>query len=64
MTEKITDILGIGNYYGGLSVKQHNGQFFWGIEDYHGTEWKEIPEYLYTTLVRYQTENRCQVEEE
>jgi hypothetical protein len=45
----------IGNYYGGLCIKEC-GKFYWGIENYDGTQYKEIPEFLYDALLRYQTE--------
>ena len=44
----------IGNYYGQLSIKTENGKFYWGIEDWDGTSWEEIPEDLYLTLRRYE----------
>lgn len=42
------------NHYGGLSVKEENGKYYWSIEDYSGHDWSEIPKYLYDTLLRYQ----------
>ncbi len=50
------DIGNIGNYYGGLEVKEEDGKFFWGIENYDGTYFEEIPQYLYDALVKYQNE--------
>ena len=44
----------IGNYYGGLSIKEEDDKYYWGIEDWDGTYWVEIPKYLYDTLVQYQ----------
>lgn len=49
----ITEIDSIGNYYGCLSVKKENGRFFWGIENYHGTNWEEIPESLYIEILSF-----------
>ena len=49
----------IGNYYGGLYVKEENGKFYWIIED-HDTdfdnikEWQEIGEELYNKLMCYE----------
>jgi hypothetical protein len=43
----------IGNYYGHLSVKDEEGKYFWGIEDYNRTVWEEIPKTLYDELVRF-----------
>ena len=33
----------IGNYYGGLEVKEEDGKYLWGIENWDGTEFEEIP---------------------
>jgi len=44
----------IGNYYGGLSVLKEDGKFFWGIENWDGTHWEEIPESLFNTLIEYE----------
>ena len=44
----------IGNYYGALEVKEEDGKYFWAIADYDGTEWEEIPEYLYAALIKFQ----------
>lgn len=48
----------IQNYYGDLEIKQENGRFFWGIEDYSGIYWEEIPEYLFQTLMRFHSESQ------
>lgn len=45
----------IGNYYGGLSVKESDGKFYWSIEDYSGEIWEEIPESLYRELITFET---------
>lgn len=42
----------IGNYYGGLEIKEEDGKFYWGIENYDGTEFEEIPEHLYIELYK------------
>lgn len=44
----------IGNYYGGLSVKEEAGRFYWSIENYSGDDWEEIPESLYRELMAFQ----------
>ena len=44
----------IGNYYGGLSVMQDSDKFYWGIENYDGTEWEEITEELYNNLISFE----------
>jgi len=51
---KVTGIGNIGNHYGGLVVKEDGGRYFWGIRNYDGTEWQEIPESLYRALVEYE----------
>jgi len=51
------EIGSIGNYYGGLTVKEEDGKFYWGIENYDGLEWEQIPESLYRELIRFE-ENR------
>ena len=49
-----TEIGSIGNYYGGLSVKaEPDGTFWWGIENYSGTTWEQIPQSLYDELVKF-----------
>lgn len=49
-----TKIGTIGNYYGGLSIKTECGKFYWGIENYCGTEWEEITEELYNNLISFE----------
>lgn len=45
----------IGNYYGSLNVKKDTRQkCYWGIEDWDGIKWDEIPKSLFTALVRYE----------
>lgn len=44
----------IANYYGGLSVKIDNDKFYWGIENWDGVFWEEIPQSLYDELNNYQ----------
>lgn len=46
----------IGNYYGGLSVKEDNGKYFWSIENYDGEDWEEIPQSLYDELTKFENE--------
>lgn len=55
MTEeaKTTDIGMIGNYYGGLEVKERNGKYFWSIENYDGHDWEEITKELYDALIKF-----------
>ena len=49
----------IGNYYGGLLILQDaTGKVYWGIEDWGGTEWEEIPSYLVDALVDFENERK------
>lgn len=50
---KQIEIKDIGNYYGGLFIKQDKEKFYWGIENYNGIGWKEIDEKLFVELLRY-----------
>ena len=49
----IRQIGNIGNYYGGLVVKKEGDLFYWGIENWDGTSWDEIPKSLYDELIKY-----------
>ena len=51
MTQQIGNI---GNYYGCLEIKEDDGKFFWGIENWNGTNWEEIPESLFMALKEYE----------
>ena len=44
----------IGNYYGSLSVKEVNGQFYWGIANGDDTSWEEISKELYDALLKFE----------
>jgi hypothetical protein len=44
----------IKNYYGGLSIKEEDGKFYWSIEDYNGDEWEEIPKSLFDELNKFE----------
>ena len=50
----INEVGNIGNYYGGLSVKADNGQYFWSIADYDGEVWQEITKALYDALIEFE----------
>jgi hypothetical protein len=55
--EVIQQIGNIGNYYGGLYIKKENKKYYFGIEDYSGTEcieYEEISEKLYMELLQHQ----------
>jgi hypothetical protein len=43
----------IGNSYGDLRIKEENGKFYWGIENWNGMGWDEIPEHLFKTLLEF-----------
>jgi len=43
----------IGNCYGGLSVKEAGGRYYWSIEDWDGHDWEEITKSLYNALLRF-----------
>lgn len=47
------EIGNIGNYYGGLQVKEENDKYYWGIENWDGIEWEEISKHLYTQLLKH-----------
>tara|TARA_Y100000310_G_C20101771_1_gene543053 strand:+ start:328 stop:495 length:168 start_codon:yes stop_codon:yes gene_type:complete len=51
-----TDIGTIGNYYGCLEVKSGDAGYFWGIENYDGTNWEQIPKSLYDELIKFNKE--------
>lgn len=51
------DIDGVGNYYGGLSIAEAEGNYWWTIEDWDGQKWEPIPKYLYDALNKYQDEH-------
>lgn len=54
LSDKQREIGGIENTYGGLRVKEEKGAYFWSIEDYCASPWKEIPQSLYCELMKHQ----------
>lgn len=59
-----TEVGGIGNSYGGLSIKQEeDGTKWWGIENYNGIRWEQIPSNLYNSLLNYSKQYKNQQEE-
>ena len=48
----------IGNDYGSLEIMFKDGKYYWGIEDWSGTSWEEIPEELYNTLVEFENKRK------
>jgi hypothetical protein len=53
MAKKIS-IGKIGNFYGGLEIKENNGKYYWGIENYNGTDFEEITKELFDALLKFQ----------
>jgi hypothetical protein len=53
--QRIGDIF---NVKGVLLVKRVDNSFYWGIQEWKGCDWSEIPEYLYMTLVHYENERK------
>ena len=53
MSER-TRIGEIGNYYGSLEVFADDNKYYWGIENWSGTNWEEIPESLYLELIKFE----------
>lgn len=44
--------LNIGNYYGQLTISFLGDKYYWMLEDQGDREWKEIPKFLYDSLLR------------
>ncbi len=57
MTDNVRRIGNIGNYYGGLAVKDEGDKFYWSIENYDGHNWYEISKDLYNALNQHEDEN-------
>ena len=58
----------VGNYYGGLAVKEEDGLYFWSIENCDGHDGSEpgheqIPESLYRELVKFDEETEARERE-
>lgn len=58
-----TQIGNISNYYGSLEVMEHNGKYYWIIENYDTdfddlSEWEEISEELYLMLLKHNETNQ------
>lgn len=54
------ELKGIGdicNYYGGLQIVERDGKYWWGIENWDGTELSEIPKYLFDALNKFDSES-------
>lgn len=49
----ITSIEQLTGYFGHLELKKEEGKHYWGLEDYNGTSFKEIPEYLYNAILKF-----------
>ena len=50
----------IGNYYGCLEVKKEDGKFYWGIEDWSGIGWEEIPKNLFNELNAFEDQREME----
>lgn len=53
----------IGNYYGGLYVMEHEGKYYWMIQDYndrfnHLPDWSEIEKELYEALIKHEEKRK------
>lgn len=56
-SEPVTTAVGmIGNYYGGLTVRQTGDAYEWSIENYDGHGWEKIPAYLGEALLKFERE--------
>ena len=44
---------GVSNHYGGLYAVEHDGKFYWAIEDFMGFVWEEIPKSLFEELKKF-----------
>jgi hypothetical protein len=60
MDEKVEyqSVGSICNYYGALFIAEHNGKYYWIIENYDTDlesikKWEEIPESLYLELLQF-----------
>jgi hypothetical protein len=53
-----TEIGEVGNYYGGLSVMENDGAYFWAIENYDGWTPEEITKELYDALLTFNTKEK------
>lgn len=52
----------ISNFYGSLFLTQNSeGKYMWGIENWDGIDWEEIPDYLAEALIKFDKE-RCDAE--
>lgn len=56
---KYYELYGIGNYYGGLTITQNKGKYYWLIRDWDDdindlSIWTEIDKELYDSLCDYQ----------
>lgn len=51
-----TIISDISGYHGTIEVKMDREKFYWGLVDYDGVDWEEIPKYLYDALIKHEKE--------
>lgn len=46
----------IYGYYGGLLLTVEGEKHYWGIRDWDGIDWQEIPEYLFQAIMQFEGE--------
>ncbi len=61
------EIGGIGNYYGGLFILQHEKKYYWLIENYDTdldclSYWTEIDKELYDSIVAYEKRKKLKAQ--
>ena len=60
--QKVT-FTGIGNTYGEVSIIEADGKYYLELGDCFDTTPEEIPEYLYTALLKYSIDNGAKTKE-
>jgi hypothetical protein len=53
-----TEIGEVDSYYGGLSVMENDGAYFWAIKNYDGWMPEEITKELYDALLTFNTKEK------
>ena len=52
-TEEGMPVGDVGNYYGRLHIRTHEGLFEWAIENWDGFDWKRCPRSLFLALLAH-----------